>query len=179
MSEDFKDLIKEIEDSIGAKFDDLDAAFIEDYEIQTLGIYLNHEKAIMPTYAYDSDSGFDLRCVEYCVIPARGRLKVRTGICFDIPKNFEIQIRPKSGLADKFGLTVLNSPGTIDSGYTNEVEVIIYNTEDKPHAFDVGDKIAQAVLCPVQCGNNVKLEQLEKIPKKDRNNNGFGSTGLK
>lgn len=179
MSEDFKVLIEEIEASIGAKFNDLDAAFMENYDTQTLGIYLNHEKATIPTYAYGSDSGFDLRCVEYCVIPPRGRLKVRTGICFDIPENFEIQIRPKSGLADKFGLTVLNSPGTIDSGYTDEVEVIIYNTEDKPHAFNVGDKIAQAVLCPVQCGNNVKFNKLDKIPEKDRNNNGFGSTGLK
>lgn len=179
MSEDFKDLIKEIEDSIGAKFDDLDAAFMEDYKIQTLGIYKNHEEAVIPSYAYGSDSGFDLRCVENCIVPPNGRLRIRTGLCFDVPDNFELQIRPKSGLADKFGLTVLNTPGTVDAGYTDEVMVILYNTENTPHIFRVGDKIAQAVLCPVQSGENVKFEILNEIPEKDRNKNGFGSTGLK
>lgn len=179
MSEEFKELIDEMEKSIGAKFEDLDAAFMDNYGKQTIGIVMNHENARLPRYVYPSDSGFDLHCVEDCVVPAFSRLKVRTGICVSLPKNFELQIRPKSGLAANFGLTVLNTPGTIDAGYTDEIIVIVFNSGNTDYSFKVGDKIAQAVLCPVQCGENVKFDLLEEMPNKDRNKNGFGSTGLK
>jgi dUTP pyrophosphatase len=90
----------------------------------------------------------------------------------------EIQVRPKSGLALKEGLTVLNTPGTVDSGYDGEVKVIMYNTNTKPYNIKKGQKIAQAVLCPVINGKFVQLQMVDKIEDSERGSNGFGSTGI-
>jgi dUTP pyrophosphatase len=98
---------------------------------------------------------------------------------FDIPDGYEIQVRSKSGLALNQGLMVLNSPGTVDSGYQGEVKVIIFNTSNEEIKIEKGQKIAQAVLCPVVNGKWVNLINVSEINKKDRNDNGFGSTGLK
>jgi dUTP pyrophosphatase len=97
---------------------------------------------------------------------------------FDIPDGYEIQVRSKSGLALNQGLMVLNSPGTVDSGYQGEVKVIIFNTSSEEIKIEKGQKIAQAVLCPVVNGKWVNLINVSEISKKDRNDNGFGSTGL-
>lgn len=136
------------------------------------------EKAVAPNYVYLGDSGFDLYSISNVVIPPFGRAKVPTGITLEFDSDCEIQIRPKSGLADKFGLTVLNTPGTIDSGYLGEIIVILFNTSDVPVEIKEGMKIAQAVLCPVYTGRYVSIEQVETISNKDRGENGFGSTGL-
>ena len=160
-------------------FEGLDADFFDEMFSTKLGYFKLDPNAKEPNYSYGSDSGFDLYCIEDCVVPANGRLKIKTGLCFDIPKDCELQIRSKSGLADKFGLTVLNTPGTVDWGYTDEIMVIVFNTSKEDYHFKSGDKIAQAVLCPVQRGDMVRLIELDKIPSKDRGKNGFGSTGLK
>jgi dUTP pyrophosphatase len=95
-----------------------------------------------------------------------------------IPEGYEIQVRSKSGLALKQGLMVLNSPGTVDQGYTGEIQVIMFNTTKDKIKIEKGQKIAQAVLCPVVSGKWVNLVEKNKLEEKYRNSNGFGSTGL-
>lgn len=131
-----------------------------------------------PMYNYESDSGFDLYSTEEITIPSLGRVLVPTGLIFDIPDGFEIQVRSKSGLAINQGLFVLNSPGTVDSGYLGEIKVIIFNTNPFEYTIKQNTKVAQAVICPVLNGKWVNLEKVDSIEDKDRNNNGFGSTGL-
>ena len=129
------------------------------------------------SYNYPSDSGFDLRANEEINLAPFGRALVSTGIYFNIPKNYEIQIRPKSGLAINKGLTVLNTPGTVDEGYTGEIKVIVINMDNVSHTIKKGEKVAQAVLCPVLTGFKVNLTKVASFKNKDRNSNGFGSTG--
>jgi dUTP pyrophosphatase len=103
---------------------------------------------------------------------------IPTGLSFDIKDGFEIQVRSKSGLAINQGLMCLNSPGTVDNGYTGEVKVILFNTNNEPFKITKGMKVAQAVLCPVVNGAWVELEEKNETANKDRNSNGFGSTGI-
>jgi len=131
-----------------------------------------------PFYNYPSDSGFDLYAAQTVYITKFGRALVPTGLSFDIKDGYEIQVRSKSGLAINQGLMVLNSPGTVDNGYTGEVQVIIFNTNDFVYTIEKGTKIAQAVLCPVVNGKWVELEETMEEINKDRNENGFGSTGI-
>ena len=137
-----------------------------------------HPEAKEPFYNYPSDSGFDLYAVETVHVTKFGRALVPTGLSFDIKDGYEIQVRSKSGLAINQGLMVLNSPGTVDNGYTGEVKVIIFNTNDFAYTIEKGTKIAQAVLCPVVNGKWVELEETMEEINKDRNENGFGSTGI-
>lgn len=138
----------------------------------------SHPDGVNPKYAYTSDSGFDLYSTEDVWIHASDRKLISTGIHLDIPEGYEVQIRSKSGLAVKQGLFVLNSPGTVDEGYTGEIQVILFNTTDEKIKIEKGQKIAQAVLCPVVSGKWIKFVEVENILSKDRNENGFGSTGV-
>ena len=137
-----------------------------------------HPDSVEPKYNYESDSGFDLHSTEDLEVGPFGRILVPTGLRFDIPMGHEIQVRPKSGLALKQGLMVLNSPGTVDEGYTGEVQVIIFNTNKEQFKINKGMKIAQAVLSKCYPGRNVNLVKVDKIESKDRGENGFGSTGI-
>jgi dUTP pyrophosphatase len=136
------------------------------------------ENAVDPKYAYISDSGFDLYSTEDVWIHSLDRQLVSTGLHFDIPEGYEIQVRSKSGLALKQGLMVLNSPGTVDQGYLGEIKIILFNTTREKVKIEKGQKIAQAVLCPVVSGKWVKLIEKSDLGNKDRNDNGFGSTGI-
>jgi dUTP pyrophosphatase len=138
----------------------------------------SNSDAVNPSYAYPSDSGFDLYSSEEKWIHPHDRALISTGLHFDIPQNYELQIRSKSGLALKQGIMVLNSPGTVDQGYVGEVKVILFNTTTQKVKIEKNQKIAQGVLCPVVSGNWVNLLEVESFAKKDRNDNGFGSTGL-
>ena len=140
--------------------------------------YINLTDDKDPEYAYESDSGFDLRTTEDIWVLPNDRKLVPTGLRFDIPLGYELQVRSKSGLALNKGLMVLNSTGTVDSGYQGEVKVILFNTTNQKIKLEKGQKIAQAVLCPVLCGKWVNLLKVESIEEKDRNNKGFGSTGI-
>ena len=131
-----------------------------------------------PFYNYPSDSGFDLFATEDTTIQPLGRGLVRTGLSLDIKDGYEIQVRSKSGLAINQGLFVMNSPGTVDNGFTGEIQVIVFNTNNFAYTVKQGTKIAQAVLCPVVNGKWVELEETMEEINKDRNENGFGSTGL-
>ena len=133
-----------------------------------------HPEAILPAYAHPSDAGMDVRSVADLVIPAGGRALVPTGLVAIIPPMYEIQVRPRSGLALKHGVTVLNTPGTIDSGYRGEVGVILANFGDKDFSVAKGDKIAQLVFAPVV---QPEIEETDTIDETDRGVGGFGSTG--
>ena len=137
-----------------------------------------NEDAVTPKYNYDSDSGFDLHSCVDTVVPANGRVLVPTGLILKFDESSEIQIRPKSGLALNHGLTVLNTPGTVDQGYTGEIQVIVFNTNNYTVQIPKGMKVGQAVLCPVVNGKFVKFEQVNQLEDKDRGDNGFGSTGI-
>ena len=149
-------------------------------EVQKLEVsYVKMEDEMKSlNYAYDTDSGFDLYSVEEKTLKPFGRDIFSTGIKLNIPEHYEIQVRSKSGLALKDGIMVLNSPGTVDQGYTGELRVILFNTSELPITIKKGQKIAQAVLCPVVCGKWINLVEVGAIQNKDRNENGFGSTGL-
>jgi dUTP pyrophosphatase len=139
--------------------------------------YSSEDNKIL-SYAYPSDSGFDLYASEEVHLSPFGRALVPTGVRINIPENYEIQIRSKSGLAINKGLMVLNSPGTVDQGYTGEIKVIIFNTSDLAQTIEKGTKVAQAVLSMCISGRYVDLIKVEEINSKDRNENGFGSTGV-
>ena len=173
-----EDYIKELEDMLGMSVDDMNETHTTMMKTRTLGVELVHEDAKVPSYAYPSDSGFDLRSTIEINIPPFGRSLIPTGIKLSIPEEYEIQVRPKSGLALNQGLTVLNTPGTVDSGYVGEIKVIVFNTNNETVTVSKGMKIAQAVLCPVVCGKYVSLELTNKVEDKDRGDKGFGSTGL-
>ena len=134
--------------------------------------------SVDPKYVYESDSGFDLYSTEDTWIFKNDRKLIPTGIHLNIPEGYEVQIRSKSGLALKQGLMVLNSPGTIDQGYLGEIQVILFNTSNDKVKIEKGQKIAQAVLCPVVSGKWVNFIEKNKLVEKDRNSNGFGSTGI-
>ena len=173
-----EDYIKELEDMLGMSVDEMNETHMIAMKTKTLVVELVHEDAKIPSYAYPSDSGFDLRSTIEINIPPFGRALIPTGIKLSIPEEYEIQVRPKSGLALNQGLTVLNTPGTVDSGYVGEIKVIVFNTSNETVTVSKGMKIAQAVLCPVVCGKYVSFELTNKVDDKDRGDRGFGSTGL-
>lgn len=168
----------QIEKDFGIKIKDIEKSF-GDYRPKTPLKYVKMTEGILDLkYEYETDSGFDLRSLEDITIPPFGRTLIPTGIRLDIPEGFEVQIRTKSGQAIDQGLMVLNSPGTADAGYTGEIKVIIFNTNQTSFTITKGMKVGQAVLCPVICGKYVELEQVKEIKSKDRGSAGFGSTGI-
>ena len=173
-----EDYQKELEQLFGMTYDEMNREAEIAMKTRTLQVELIHKDAKFPTYAYPSDSGFDLTSVEDIDIVAFGRVLVPTGIKLSIPEEYEIQVRPKSGLALNYGLTVLNTPGTVDSGYNGEIKVIVFNSSNGPVKITKGMKIAQAVLCPVVCGKWIDIVKVSEVENKDRSDKGFGSTGL-
>jgi dUTP pyrophosphatase len=162
----------------GIDLNELEKVFTDDIPKVKMNIKLIHKDAILPKFVYETDSGVDLYSVDEHIIPPMGRSLISTGIVIDVPENHEIQIRSKSGLALNQGLFVLNSPGTVDQGYTGEIKVILFNTNNEEFKITKGMKVAQAVLCPVVCGKWVDIVKVSEVENKDRSNNGFGSTGL-
>ena len=170
------DLYKQISDEYGVDLKDFENQMIE--SMSKVDLPYSSESDLNLNYNYISDSGFDLYSTQEILIEGFGRALVPTGIRFEIPEGFEIQVRSKSGLALKQGLMVLNSPGTVDEGYTGEVQVIIFNTNKDQFKITKGMKIAQAVLSKCYPGRNVNLVKVNKVESKDRGENGFGSTGI-
>ena len=176
--DDNLDEYDEIMNELGIDMKDIQSEF-DDYTPKLeLGYTKLHEDAVVPKYNYESDSGFDLHSTEEIIVPPFGIVLVPTGISLDINDGFEVQVRSKSGLAINQGLMCLNSPGTVDNGYTGEVKAIIFNTNKEPFTITKGMKVAQAVLCPVVNGKWVDLVNKETINNKERGENGFGSTGI-
>ena len=136
------------------------------------------KEVTLPKYETDGSSGLDLAaCIDKNIELKPGKsLIIPTGLAVAIPKNFEIQIRPRSGLAAKNQISVLNTPGTIDADYRGELKVILINLSDKVFLIEKGLRIAQMVLCPVV---KAKLKEVESLEGTKRGSGGFGSTGIK
>ncbi len=134
-----------------------------------------HPDAELPAYARPGDAGMDLRSVEDVVVPRFGRALVKTGLVMALPPGYEAQVRPRSGLALKHGVTVLNTPGTIDSGYRGEIGVILANFGDSDFRVAKGDRIAQLVAAPV---TQADIVETDVVDETDRGAGGFGSTGV-
>lgn len=136
----------------------------------------------LPEYATSGAAGFDLRAAHDVYVHPNGTALVDTGLAFEIPEGYEMQIRPRSGLSAKTKLRVANSPGTIDSDFRGSVKIILDNIYDKnPGGLDsfrieAGDRIAQGVIVPVI---QVEFEEVEELDETERNEGGLGSTGKK
>lgn len=133
------------------------------------------EDAIIPHYVHEHDSGMDLFSVEETVLLPGERKLIGTGISIELEPGFEGQIRPKSGLAAKSGITVLNTPGTIDAGYRGEIKVILFNSSKEEFKVEKGKKIAQLIIAEVK---QAKIKIVNELTNTSRGEGGFGSTGL-
>ena len=134
-----------------------------------------HPDAVLPEYAHPSDAGMDVKSIDDLVIAPGKRALVHTGLVMALPPMYEAQVRPRSGLALKKGVTVLNTPGTIDSGYRGDVGVILINLGEEDFEIKKGDKIAQIVIAPVTVAEIVETDVIDDT---DRGEGGFGSTGV-
>ena len=129
-----------------------------------------------PQYETPQSAGADVRSKIDTIVPAHGRKLIPTGMFIAVPSGYEAQIRPRSGLALKKGITVLNTPGTVDADYRGEVGVILFNTSDEDFEVKAGDRIAQIVLNKVEQINWVEVEELDET---ERGDGGFGHTKIK
>ncbi len=135
-----------------------------------------NQKAKIPSYKTSGSSGLDLMALtenKIIVLPNKSAL-IPTGLSIAIPEDTEVQIRPRSGLAAKSNLTVLNTPGTIDSDYRGELKVILFNHGEKEFIVNNGDRIAQMILLPIL---KIQFEEVDDLPETIRGFGGFGSTG--
>ena len=128
----------------------------------------------LPLYAQPGDAGADLRSTEAAVLPAGERKLLPTGVSIALPAGFVGLVHPRSGLAAKHGITVLNAPGTVDAGYRGEILVTLFNSSKEDFKIEVGDRIAQLVIQKVEVAHFIRVE---KLPDSDRGQGGFGSTG--
>jgi len=145
-------------------------------ENYTLKIKKIDNKAILPSYAHEGDAGLDLYAVKELILNPGERGLIHTGIQIELPKNTEAQIRPRSGLALKNGITTLNSPGTIDEGYRGEIGVILINHGNEVFKVEQGMKIAQMVIKPVFKVNIIEASELSDTERSEK---GFGSSGTR
>ncbi|MET0974659.1 MAG: dUTP diphosphatase [Leifsonia sp.] len=130
---------------------------------------------ILPTYSHPGDAGADLHAAESVVLEPGQRATVGTGVGIALPDGYAAFVVPRSGLASKHGITIVNSPGTVDAGYRGEIKVALLNTDASvPYSVAVGDRIAQLIIMPV---TRARFVEVERLPGSDRGDNGFGSTG--
>ncbi len=139
---------------------------------------LNHSKHALPHYATAASAGMDIRAnldAPLQIAPLQ-RIMVPTGLFIELPAGYEAQIRPRSGLAAKKGITVANAPGTIDADYRGEIKVILVNLSDQTHEIADGDRIAQMVVARHE---SVEWEESDALEESERGSGGFGHTGTK
>lgn len=132
------------------------------------------EGLALPAYETEHAAGMDLRAAEDAILAPGARALVATGFAIALPEGFEAQVRPRSGLAAKHGVTLLNSPGTIDADYRGEIKVILINHGSEPFAVKRGERIAQMIIAPV---TRVVLKEAAELAGTARGSGGFGSTG--
>ena len=141
----------------------------------TVKVLRTDPAAQLPVYAHPGDAGMDVRSIEDVTLSPGARALIHTGLVLMLPPNAEAQVRPRSGLALKHGITVLNTPGTIDAGYRGEVGVILINLGTEPFVVEKGMKIAQIVVSPVA---QAEVVEVTSVDETDRGAGGFGSTGV-
>lgn len=133
--------------------------------------------AQIPHMAYNGDAGVDLRSVERIVLEPQERAMVPTGLAIALPEGYAGFVLPRSGLAAKHGISIVNAPGLIDSNYRGELKVILLNTDpDKSFTIEIGDRIAQLIVMPVP---TINFEQVEELTESQRGESGFGSSGIR
>lgn len=143
--------------------------------MQILKLVRLEKQAVLPSYQTERSAGLDLVAIEMIILGPGQWQAVRTGFLVAIPSGHEGQIRPRSGLAARHGVTVLNAPGTIDEDYRGEIKVLLINHGQVPYVIKPGDRIAQLVICPVV---RVQVEVVDALDTTERGTGGFGSTGL-
>ena len=132
------------------------------------------DDAVVPVRAYDGDAGLDLASCERVVLPAGGRMTVGTGLAVAIPEGYAGFVQPRSGLAARHGITIINTPGLVDSGYRGEVRVVLLNTDTREtFVVEPGMRIAQLVVVPVA---SVEPVEVDELPESERGVRGFGSS---
>ena len=139
---------------------------------------INKSQHDSPAYATSQSAGLDLRAnlTEPITLKPLGRILIKTGLFIELPEGYEAQVRPRSGLAYKKGVTVLNSPGTIDADYRGEIGVILVNLSEEEFIIENGERVAQMVIAKHEQANWIDAETLES---SERGDGGFGSTGVK
>lgn len=139
---------------------------------------VNHAPWPAPAYATEGSAGMDLRAHldgPVTLHPLQRRL-IPTGIAIELPPGYEAQIRPRSGLSIKKGLTLVNTPGTIDSDYRGEIQLIVVNLSEEPQTIEPGDRVAQMVIARYE---HIEWEEVEQLSDTERGSGGFGSTGVR
>jgi len=142
--------------------------------MQSIKLKRLNENAKIPVYQTEGSSGFDFHASEEVIIEPGETKTIGTGLAMEIPKGFELQVRPRSGLSVKTGLRVSNAPGTVDSDFRGEIRIILDNIGKLPYNVKIGDRIAQGVICPVE---NVTFYEKENLSTTLRGSGGFGHTG--
>ena len=139
-------------------------------------VLISCEPDLMPTMGNPGDAGYDLRSAENAVVPARSRHTVNTGVSIALPAGYVALVHPRSGLASKHGITVLNAPGTVDAGYRGQMLITLVNHSDEDFEITRGDRIAQMLF---QKFESARFVHVTELPGSQRGSAGFGSTGVK
>lgn len=134
-----------------------------------------NQRAEIPIYQSSGAAGFDFHATNSVLIMPGETQLVETGLAFAIPEGLELQVRPRSGISAKTGIRVANAPGTVDADYRGEVKIILTNTGNLPYTVNVGDRVAQGVICPVY---QAEFEYVPELDETSRGSGGFGSTGV-
>lgn len=139
-------------------------------------VLIKCETDLMPTVGNPGDAGYDLRSADEATVHARSRTSINTGVSLALPEGYVALVHPRSGLAAKHGITVLNAPGTVDAGYRGEILITLVNHSDEDFEISRGDRVAQVIFQKFETANFV---QVTELPGSQRGNAGFGSTGVK
>jgi dUTP pyrophosphatase len=139
-------------------------------------VLISCEPELMPTIGNPGDAGYDLRSADNAVVPARSRQTINTGVSIALPAGYVALVHPRSGLAAKHGITVLNAPGTVDAGYRGQMLITLVNHSDEDFQITRGDRIAQMLF---QKFESARFISVEELPGSQRGSAGFGSTGVK
>jgi dUTP pyrophosphatase len=172
---ELKKLIDQMDSYAGTELNNFD--FMEDFKIKTK--YNNSSNNPDPEYSNVGDSGFDLRAFisEPVTLKSLERKLIPTGLKFELSPNTELQVRPRSGMALKHGISVLNTPGTVDEGYRGEVGIIVVNLSNEDYTIMPGERIAQGVIMNVIGQGISQLVKVNTLSETERGEGGFGSTG--
>jgi dUTP pyrophosphatase len=141
-----------------------------------LEVLIKCDPELMPTIGNPGDAGYDLRSSEEATVPARSRRTINTGVAIALPAGYVALVHPRSGLAAKHGITVLNAPGTVDAGYRGEILITLVNHSDEDFLITKGDRVAQILF---QKFESARFVPVAELPGSQRGNSGFGSTGVK
>jgi dUTP pyrophosphatase len=139
-------------------------------------VLISCEPELMPTIGNPGDAGYDLRSADNAVVPARSRQTINTGVSIALPAGYVALVHPRSGLAAKHGITVLNAPGTVDAGYRGQILITMVNHSDEDFQITRGDRIAQMLF---QKFESARFISVDELPGSQRGSAGFGSTGVK